>query len=262
MPDLSPTFVPAIPRPLPPAETPHTTVSPTMPVLAQPGGQNKVTTMTSPTTKPVTKSQSTLAASLPSIVNMLNSPIQPAELKQGVETVTVSPQTAGVVHSPPQSSLAAVTPASTITLSVSPVKTRTTAVTTPKTVTATVTLGGQFALQTLSGSSGQSVISITPQASSPEDSSLATPAQGQFGVTSVVTHNIPRVIPGDPDKDSVGPMTIGKGQPVTPDRWTVFDVCQFLRINDCGAYSDSFRKKVRITNLQGPAAREVRKSLS
>ena len=74
-----------------------------------------------------------------------------------------------------------------------------------------------------------------------QESSGESPARG---IGQVVTHNIPRVIPGEPDKDCAGPMTVGKDTPVSPHLWSVFDVCQFLRINDCGAYCDSFRKKV------------------
>ena len=62
-------------------------------------------------------------------------------------------------------------------------------------------------------------------------------------VTNAAAH-IPRVIPGEPDKDC-GYSSQTKDSAITPDLWTVYDVCQFLRINDCGAYCDSFSKKVR-----------------
>ncbi|XP_013413115.1 MBT domain-containing protein 1 [Lingula anatina] len=57
------------------------------------------------------------------------------------------------------------------------------------------------------------------------------------------TPHIPRVVPsGDESpKDSIHLTT--KQQTILPERWTVFDVCQFLRINDCGAYCDSFSRK-------------------
>lgn len=54
---------------------------------------------------------------------------------------------------------------------------------------------------------------------------------------------IPRVIPGEPDKEC-GYTGQPKDGAITPDLWGVYDVCQFLRINDCGAYCDSFSKKV------------------
>ena len=63
---------------------------------------------------------------------------------------------------------------------------------------------------------------------------------------SQVTHHIPRVIPGEPDKDS-GYNPHNKDQSITPEVWSVYEVCQFLRVNDCGAYCDSFSKKVSIS---------------
>ena len=59
----------------------------------------------------------------------------------------------------------------------------------------------------------------------------------------MMNHNIPRVISGEPDKEC-GIIPCSKDAVITPDTWSVFDVCQFLRINDCGAYCDSFSKKV------------------
>ncbi|KAL3878957.1 hypothetical protein ACJMK2_031281 [Sinanodonta woodiana] len=32
-------------------------------------------------------------------------------------------------------------------------------------------------------------------------------------------------------------------QTISPEKWTVLDVCQFLKYNDCGAYLDTFHKK-------------------
>ena len=70
----------------------------------------------------------------------------------------------------------------------------------------------------------------------------STAALLQYGAAQIVQHNIPRVIPGEGEKDNV--HLSSKHQIITPELWSVFDVCQFLRINDCGAYCDSFSKKV------------------
>ncbi|KAJ8927174.1 hypothetical protein NQ314_020450 [Rhamnusium bicolor] len=35
-----------------------------------------------------------------------------------------------------------------------------------------------------------------------------------------------------------------------PEEWNVFDVAQFLRVNDCANYCDSFSKQVCITIRQ------------
>lgn len=49
------------------------------------------------------------------------------------------------------------------------------------------------------------------------------------------TKLIPRLI------DSTGSSETGE---LIPAEWNVFDVAQFLRVNDCAAYCDSFSKKV------------------
>ena len=64
----------------------------------------------------------------------------------------------------------------------------------------------------------------------------------------MMNHNIPRVIAGEPDKEC-GIVPCGKDAVITPDTWSVYDVCQFLKINDCGAYCDSFSEKVRFSSL-------------
>ena len=61
--------------------------------------------------------------------------------------------------------------------------------------------------------------------------------------THIVTENIPRVISGDPDKDVV--ITGSLDKIINPNAWNSLDVCQFLRINDCGQYCESFNRKVR-----------------
>ncbi|KAF4524651.1 hypothetical protein B566_EDAN013760 [Ephemera danica] len=38
---------------------------------------------------------------------------------------------------------------------------------------------------------------------------------------------------------------------LVPDEWNVFDVAQFLRVNDCASYCDSFSKKDQIMDLTG-----------
>lgn len=46
---------------------------------------------------------------------------------------------------------------------------------------------------------------------------------------------IPRLV------DSAGNTDMGD---VCPEEWNVFDVAQFLRVNDCANYCDSFSKQV------------------
>lgn len=63
--------------------------------------------------------------------------------------------------------------------------------------------------------------------------------------TVVVPHNIPRVVSsGDPggEESSCGACS---DQPVIPKLWSVQDVCQFLRVNDCASHCESFKRKVR-----------------
>ena len=67
---------------------------------------------------------------------------------------------------------------------------------------------------------------------------------GKSSPPHVSIYHIPRVIPGEPDKDAMYTPP-RKDQPITPEAWDIPDVCQFLRINDCGPYCDSFSKKVR-----------------
>ncbi|ELT89485.1 hypothetical protein CAPTEDRAFT_222398 [Capitella teleta] len=68
------------------------------------------------------------------------------------------------------------------------------------------------------------------------------------GITLNARHHIPRLASGQPEDPSLR-VPVSSGQPVTPHLWSVFDVCQFLRINDCAAHCDSFRKK----SIDGPA---------
>ncbi|CAH1962185.1 unnamed protein product [Acanthoscelides obtectus] len=56
------------------------------------------------------------------------------------------------------------------------------------------------------------------------------------GTTASPTKLIPRLI-----DNSGGSIETGE---LCPDSWNVFDVAQFLRVNDCASYCDSFSKKV------------------
>lgn len=51
---------------------------------------------------------------------------------------------------------------------------------------------------------------------------------------------IPRLI----DDARAGLTLTSHHNVITPELWSVFDVSQFLRINDCAAYCESFSKKV------------------
>lgn len=53
------------------------------------------------------------------------------------------------------------------------------------------------------------------------------------------TKNIPRLV------DTNGGQTADMGE-LCPREWNVFDVAQFLRVNDCTNYCDSFSKQVII----------------
>ncbi|XP_067009728.2 MBT domain-containing protein 1 isoform X2 [Anabrus simplex] len=59
-------------------------------------------------------------------------------------------------------------------------------------------------------------------------------ATSYINSTAVSTKLIPRLV------DSTGSSESGE---LVPDQWNVFDVGQFLRVNDCAAYCDSFSKK-------------------
>uniref|UniRef100_T1IPJ4 FCS-type domain-containing protein n=1 Tax=Strigamia maritima TaxID=126957 RepID=T1IPJ4_STRMM len=56
---------------------------------------------------------------------------------------------------------------------------------------------------------------------------------------SVVLHPTGKTIPRLIDADLSSPSL----SVITPELWNIFDVAQFLRVNDCGAYCDSFSKK-------------------
>ena len=140
----------------------------------------------------VPSSSSSLASSVPSIAQMLNSPIH-------------------------QQSMQVLSPSAS--MSSSAVKTS---------VTATVSASSPHHLLVTSVQSLGSSSSSSP----PNVSSL-----------HVLVNYIPRVIPGEPEKDCLVPV-LEQQQVIVPDSWDVQDVCRFLKINDCGAYCDSFRKKV------------------
>ncbi|XP_064609633.1 polycomb protein Sfmbt-like [Liolophura sinensis] len=60
--------------------------------------------------------------------------------------------------------------------------------------------------------------------------------------------HIPRIISSDDDKQDKSSSVPQRKEKIVPELWSVFEVCQFLRTNDCGAYCDSFSKK----NIDGP----------
>ena len=146
----------------------------------------------SDTIQRVPSSTSSLASSMPSIAQMLNSPVH----QQGIQVLSPS-----------------------ASISSSAVKTSMTA--------AVSTSSPHHMLMT-------NVQSLSSPSSSPPNA----------GSVHVLVNYIPRVIPGEPEKDSIVPV-LEHQQRIAPDKWDVQDVCRFLKINDCGAYCDSFRKKVK-----------------
>nr|CAH7745505.1 unnamed protein product [Callosobruchus chinensis] len=85
--------------------------------------------------------------------------------------------------------------------------------------------------------------SPAPVVSTPAAPSMVTPEPPQErkvtsyinGTTASSTKLIPRLI-----DNSGGSIETGE---LCPDVWNVFDVAQFLRVNDCASYCDSFSKK-------------------
>lgn len=55
---------------------------------------------------------------------------------------------------------------------------------------------------------------------------------------------IPRLI----DATSVTGNEIERGV-LNPSEWTVDDVVQFLKVNDCSAYSENFIKQVKVVSF-------------
>ncbi|GLH01505.1 Polyhomeotic-proximal chromatin protein [Gryllus bimaculatus] len=81
--------------------------------------------------------------------------------------------------------------------------------------------------------------------SSPSNLGAGTPPPRGRTATSYIQQNsstkfIPRLVDG-----GSGPTEPGE---LTPAEWNVFDVAQFLRVNDCAAYCDSFSKR----KIDGP----------
>jgi hypothetical protein len=74
-------------------------------------------------------------------------------------------------------------------------------------------------------------------------SSISPGSEGPSGITLNASYYIPRLVSGPPEDSSIR-VPPQSNQPITPNKWSVFDVCQFLRLNDCSAHCDSFRKKV------------------
>lgn len=146
-------------------------------------------------TQRVPGSASSLASSMPSIAQMLNSPVH----QQGTQVLSPS---ASISSNTVKTSMAAAVSASS-----------------PHHLLVT------------------SVQSLSSPSSSPPNA----------GSVHVLVNYIPRVIPGEPEKDCVVPV-LEQQQRIVPHNWDVQDVCRFLKINDCGAYCDSFRKK----NIDGP----------
>lgn len=57
-----------------------------------------------------------------------------------------------------------------------------------------------------------------------------------FQSTAASGKLIPRLV------DATG--SVGEPGELIPAEWNVFDVAQFLRVNDCAAYCDSFSRRV------------------
>lgn len=63
---------------------------------------------------------------------------------------------------------------------------------------------------------------------------------GGFQSTGASGKLIPRLV------DATG--NIGELGELVPAEWNVFDVAQFLRVNDCAAYCDSFSRRVSLSS--------------
>ncbi|GAB6027137.1 MBT domain-containing protein 1, variant 2 [Chamberlinius hualienensis] len=81
---------------------------------------------------------------------------------------------------------------------------------------------------------GCSRVHVSASQADVEDKSTAAETSLAAGKT------IPRLI----DNVSSGLTLTSHQSVITPELWTVFDVSQFLRINDCAAHCESFSKKV------------------
>lgn len=99
-------------------------------------------------------------------------------------------------------------------------------ITTPSTVAGLLTLASQSPDLALGG---QLQTVITPS---------STPITT---TTAAAASHIPCIIMQDREKDTLS--LTAKQQTIIPEMWTVNDVCQFLRINDCGSHCDIFSKK-------------------
>ena len=106
-------------------------------------------------------------------------------------------------------------------------------ITTPSTVAGLLTLASQSPDLALGG---QLQTVITPS-STPITTTTAAAAGS----------HIPCIIMQDREKDTLS--LTAKQQTIIPEMWTVNDVCQFLRINDCGSHCDIFSKKVSFFSL-------------
>jgi hypothetical protein len=62
---------------------------------------------------------------------------------------------------------------------------------------------------------------------------------------------IPRLV------DATG--NVGEPGELVPAEWNVFDVAQFLRVNDCAAYCDSFSRRVSLNSYTVYDGREINK---
>lgn len=51
---------------------------------------------------------------------------------------------------------------------------------------------------------------------------------------------------------------VGEPGELVPAEWNVFDVAQFLRVNDCAAYCDSFSRRVSLSNFTVCGGRKIR----
>ena len=71
-----------------------------------------------------------------------------------------------------------------------------------------------------------------------------TPQAMLRGIDRIVSHSIPCVV--SDDGNGRRPMVLSAKSDINPQLWSVFEVCQFLRINDSGAFCEGFRRKVEI----------------
>jgi hypothetical protein len=77
---------------------------------------------------------------------------------------------------------------------------------------------------------------------------VPTTSPATAGSQTVILGNQSNLLPG-PQQSVSEPQTLyltQRQQSLSPDQWSVIDVCHFLKYNDCSAYVEIFHRKVII----------------